>query len=523
MTREFSFNLVDEPWIPCLDHKGRTIELSLRDVFDQAHLLKAITGDSPPVTVSLHRLLLAILHRVFGPEDELAWVALWQAGQWDMTAVNVYLDAWRHRFDLFDSERPFYQAVDERMKVKSVIGLSHDCASGNNSTLFDHHTEDTGESLTPAEAARVLVAGLAYGLAGLSGIQQKFTDGTCAGGIVLLIEGDSLKQTLLLNMIQYPPNNDRFQIHTAKDAPAWEMADPFMPDRKYPLGYLDYLTWQNRRVLFFPEKPNQDVVVRNMTMGPALRFETTLLDPMKNYRIDTKLGHIAISFNENRVFWRDSATLFAFNADMEGKARPPATFRWLRWLIDEMDVPDRQHIYRTVALGMAKKQAKVFFFRQEQLPMPLDYLIDDELVATLDAALMHTGAIAFDLVKSARLMGMYQQLTDVEDRNWQKQWQGLNVNAKSSINNWIAHTGMEHNYWAGLDTPFRSFIVDLAQNQEQALIAWHERLRESAWSAFEQAAECVGNDGRSFKAVVRGRNYLYYRLNETVPDPESTM
>ena len=522
MTPTFSFNLVDEPWIPCLDSNGKPVELNLREVFAQAHQLAGVVGDSPPVTVALHRLLLAILHRVFGPEDEEEWVALWEADQWDAQAINAYLDDWRHRFDLFDTKHPFFQAADKRVKPKSVISLNHDRASGNNPTLFDHHNEEGGESLSPAQAARSLLTAQSFGLAGLSGITQKFTDGTCAGGTLFLIEGDSLRKTLLLNLIQYPSRNDHFQIHSSDDIPAWEMADPFKPERTEPLGYLDYLTWHNRRVLFFPERAGEDVVVRTMTMGPGLRYNPSTLNPMKNYRHDDKLGHIAISFSENRVFWRDSATLFTFSEKLDGAARPPANLRWLNYLISEMGVPDKQDTYRTQAVGMSKKQAKVFFFRQEQLPMPLAYLADANLVTTLHNALQKTGSIAFDLVQTARLMGMIQQVANGEENGWQKQWGGLNPNAKSAINDWIAHTGMERTYWSGLDIPFQSFIVDLAKDQEQALADWFTQLKSAAKDAFEQAAECVGTDGRSFKAVVRGRSYLNYRLKESLPNVEET-
>jgi hypothetical protein len=172
---------------------------------------------------------------------------------------------------------------------------------------------------------------------------------------------------------------------------------------------------------------------------------------------------------------------------------------------------------------MSKKQAKVFFFRQEQLPMPLDYLTNELLVGKLDVALLKTGTIAFDLVQAARLMGMYRQLPKVDEKGWQKQWASLNQNAKAAINDWIAHTGMEHNYWAGLDIPFQIFIIELAQGEEAALNHWHEHLRRAALDAFEQTTAGVGSNSRSFKAVVRGEDYLKYRLAEILPNKEKTL
>jgi post-segregation antitoxin (ccd killing protein) len=144
-------------------------------------------------------------------------------------------------------------------------------------------------------------------------------------------------------------------------------------------------------------------------------------------------------------------------------------------------------------------------------------LSNPNLVGVLDTALRKAGTVAFDLVQAARLIGMYEQLPSVNEREWQKQWQGLNQNAKASINAWIDHTGMERNYWADLDIPFQSFVVDLVNEQELALAIWHEQLRKSAQNALEWVVNSVGNDGRSMKAVVRGQNYLHYRLNEVFP------
>jgi len=510
----FTFNLVDAPWIPCISATGGTEELSLRETLLRSHRLRAIAGDSPLVTAALYRLLLAILHRVFGPEDADPWAVLWKAESWDETVLNRYLDTWKPRFDLFDAEHPFYQAPDKRVKKpKSTISLSHDRASGNNPTLFDHHTEEVGETLTPAQAARFLLTAQAYGLAGLSGIEQNFTDGTLASGIVFLVQGDTLRQTLLLNMLPYPPDNDLFSVHGPDDRPAWEMDDPFIPNRAIPFGYLDYLTWQNRKVLFLPERINGETVVRKMTMGPGLRYDPSVLDPMKNYRRHERLS--PYSFSEDRVFWRDSAALFAFKGEVAQKAVPPATLRWLQHIIDETPVLRGHEMYRIIALGMSRKpgQQKVYFFRQEQLPVPLDYLTDEDLVLALDAALNVAETVAFDLLQAARLTGMHRQLPAVEQK-WQKQWSQLSANARSDINNWISHTGMERAYWSSLDLPFQSFIVALARDRESAVAEWRSQLRKAALDAFRLAAASLGSDARAFKARVAGEGYLQYRLGE---------
>ncbi|HFD40439.1 MAG TPA: type I-E CRISPR-associated protein Cse1/CasA, partial [Anaerolineae bacterium] len=259
-----TFDLLQSPWIPCIRRDGTPVELGLRDALVQAHELRELGSESPLATAALYRLLLAVLHRALqGPADADEWADLWNAGSWDVARLDAYLAQWRHRFDLFDPVRPFYQSPDERVRPKPVNRLLHEIASGNNPTLFDHHTHERGPELTPAQAARALIALQAFGLGGLSGLPQKFTDAPCAGGIVFLVQGETLFETLALNLLPYP--DDTILPYHPEDRPAWEMDDPFTPDRNDPYGSLDYLTWQNRRVLLLPQPTSRGVIVREMT------------------------------------------------------------------------------------------------------------------------------------------------------------------------------------------------------------------------------------------------------------------
>ena len=68
------FNLIDEPWIPCIDLHGQRVEYGIRDTLLKAHELREICDDSPLVTVAIHRLLLAILYRAHeGPKGFGDW------------------------------------------------------------------------------------------------------------------------------------------------------------------------------------------------------------------------------------------------------------------------------------------------------------------------------------------------------------------------------------------------------------------------------------------------------------------
>src|SRR5262249_4572484 len=173
-----NFNLIDEPWLPCVtaapdDGAPATVQLSLREILLRAHELAAVTGESPPVTAALYRLLLAVLHRCAGeddqtgPKDAARWEVLWNCGRFDADAINRYLAEQRPHFDLFDAERPFYQtagpAVDEG-KAASIAKLLFQ--SDNNPTLFDHAIVADPPRLSPARAARLVVAYQAFDTGG---------------------------------------------------------------------------------------------------------------------------------------------------------------------------------------------------------------------------------------------------------------------------------------------------------------------------------------------------------------------
>lgn len=208
------FNLMDEPWLPCLAPDGRRCELGIRDALAQAHELACLRDGSPLVTAALHRLLLAILHRaVEGPKDEKDWARLWRRGQFDAPEIGRYLDAWRQRFDLFDAAHPFCQVARFEVGACSPAAqLAQELSRGNNPVLFDHTVEDDAPPVSPPEAARRLVGNQVFALGGgvgatsnLFGKHPNLTHAPLAGGVTALLAGDTLFETLMLNLLVYSP------------------------------------------------------------------------------------------------------------------------------------------------------------------------------------------------------------------------------------------------------------------------------------------------------------------------------
>ena len=114
----YSFNLIDQPWIPCTMPDGSHVELSLQGTLLQAHEIREIFDQSPLVTAALHRLLLAILHRNFGPASRSEWQTLWQAKRFDSARLGSYFSGWH---DPSTRLRGLNQRRKRSKRLKSTI------------------------------------------------------------------------------------------------------------------------------------------------------------------------------------------------------------------------------------------------------------------------------------------------------------------------------------------------------------------------------------------------------------------
>jgi CRISPR system Cascade subunit CasA len=337
-----SFNLIRQPFLPCHRIDGSVVELGLLDVLNEAHRVRAIVDESPLVTAALHRLLLAILHRCFGPDTPQVWTALWRGRSegFPMDGIRAYLRQWKHRFDLFDSARPFYQTAalqtwPQRLPVSKLVP---ELASTNNATLFDHTCDEDAYTLTPEAAARAIISAQSFSAGGLVSFARKEDRSAdaapLASGAVVLVRGETLTETLLLNLHQYDQDEGEPFPVTGKDITAWESDGETKAEDRSPVGYLDLLTWQSRRILLIPETgQNCSTVVSTVVIMKGNQFPDDWpyrrREPMVAFRPSKKPSSVRdtwlpISFRPGRAVWRDSGALLQFQG--ERTSRPGRAF-----------------------------------------------------------------------------------------------------------------------------------------------------------------------------------------------------
>lgn len=494
------FNLITQPWIPVVALDGGAQLVSLRDALVNAPAYRGVSASLPHSNAAVLRLLLAVLHRNFGPPDTGAWEALWTRNAFDAGRLDAYFEKWSDRFDLFDPLHPFMQQRHPQVNEKPVQDLLQLVGGGDTFTLFDHVMDSTPFWLSPADAAVMLLTVHSFGLAGLCHPQLKlvYTDAACSRGIIFFVEGRTLFETLMLNLVQYNPPRPSPLLQKEPDRPAWEVDDPYLPVRTSPLGHLDFLTWPNRRILLIPEERDGQSLVARITAAPGLVLNAEVRNPMMHYRIDPgkKAGEEAVKilrFSEGRALWRDSHALL----DLENRqVEPPRALAWVRELIADEILPARR--LQLAAYGMCTEpgKAKVHFYRGERFEFDDRILNDHNLLAHLNSAITHAEDLRRELwmVMTSLATRVISFNADQED--------GHKPDPKD-VQNLVNHWNAEGLFWNRLELPFYTFLNRLPEDPGGALKTWENELRAALRSAYQQTANGLGESQKAMKAVAQ--------------------
>lgn len=474
----FNYNLLDEKWIPCVMTNKEQKEFNLKEVLKQAHEIKEIFDPSPLVTVSLYRLILAILYRVYtlnGHENWTEmWISLWQESAFHSDTVNSYLKKWHHRFNLFDKKRPFYQYPEIEGNESPVDRLALEAACGNNPTLFSHTNENASTGFDFGTAARNLIAHQSFSIGFGKSSPFYLKDSPLIRGVLVLVKGDSLFETLMLNFAE------PYKINPKEDKPVWEEPDlPQPKENQIPSGYIQYLTWMSRRILLVP---SEDKKVKKIKYQQGIELSKDWQeDLMKSYLSNEKRGKTPLGMNANRELWRDSHNLFS----IKDKSSKPETFNRLSILINKQFLT-KNRLYQYEIFGICTevgKAASVLFWRQENLPLPFSLLTEEKLVHMLKEGLKAAEKVGEILRASVSILADELKLGKDEKQKLRK---------KISI---------DRQYWAELAIQFKSFVIKLADDEEAAMKEWIINIRRIAIRTFKNKMDTLGTTARILKAV----------------------
>ena len=168
--REKEFNLLDEPWIRVLLPDCTVREVSLPDALLHAQEYTDLAGEMPVQDTAVLRLLLAVLHSVFGEqvsEDETdstddaldLWENLLTEKRFPEKPFRDYFAKWHERFWLFHPERPFWQVPQAKSGTEyTAAKLNGELLESSNKTRLFTTFSGTGKTeMTYSQAARWLL------------------------------------------------------------------------------------------------------------------------------------------------------------------------------------------------------------------------------------------------------------------------------------------------------------------------------------------------------------------------------
>ena len=379
------FNLLDEAWISVVyDERGSTKEVSLIDLFQNAHHYLDLAGDTKTQDFAVLRVLLAVLHTVFSrfdadgnpydyleiddrfrqleavDEDDIekyeedlynTWLNLWQSGHFP-EIITQYLEKWRDRFYLFDEKFPFFQVRKEdisgekisKAKASSVSGKNINrtiSESANKLALFSPRNSKRKELLNASEVVRWLIT-----FQGYSGLSDKVIFGnekykSSKGWLfdlgAIVVKGKTLFETLLLNC--YLIYNERDNLGHIQ-LPCWEIESRDILER-----YLHNESVNNLAELYTNWSRgihiNFDIDLSNpfsfeIVKLPDIGHQDNFLEPMTLWKYNLSgenKGHFTPRKHTiNQSLWRSFGLLTITN-DNQIK---PAILEWLDFLSEEL-------------------------------------------------------------------------------------------------------------------------------------------------------------------------------------------
>lgn len=390
---EKEFNLLHEPWILVMQPDGQTEEVSMLDIFRNAHKWRGLAGELPTQDVAVLRLLLAVLHAVFARQDAHGnyapldspvealqrWSSLWERGEFPHEIITEYLKRYQDRFWLFHPTQPFYQVVTltEATDYTAAKLNGELSQSGNKIRLFPKRTGVGKGQLDYAESARWLLYVNAFDDTS-SKPKSKGLPSPGAGWLgklgLITAAGDNLFQTLLLNLVLLKDGEDELW---GAEQPMWEVdvrrserTEITMPDNPSAL-----LTIQSRRMLL--KRQENSVVGFALLGGDFFARTNAFAEQMTIWRLPGKGNvempeHSPKRHDASRQLWRDFPGLIA---QREG-GRRPGIVSWLARLKREGLITQTHFRFETAAVKYGDKDFFVDDVFSDSIALNTGLLVD---------------------------------------------------------------------------------------------------------------------------------------------------
>jgi len=522
---KLSFNLLDDPWIPCILKSKVFQMLSIKEVLLDAPTIQDISSENPLINISIYRLLLAILHRNFGPNNLTEWIKIYEAREWDQSVLDNYFKIWYHKFELFNEPKNrFYQIqVPEISKKTPITVLNQTLSSGSNTALFDHTWDSEFPSITIGQAVRLLLSFQNYALSGGKSIPYYYSYAPMIVGVAVMVKGNNLFETLMLNFIRYDNSHPFKQAQDHQDIPFWERDNKVLhqeKDGRYPYGYLDYLTWQSRRIWFLPIVENTGIRVKEVFIAQGEKIKRDWFqhaqDPQMAYKRNKKNEIVALKLKLDRQVWREIEILLRIKDDTKNIISPKA-LNWISRIILEREVIAPSTRYKLEIYGILNDPsnvAKIISWHRSSIPLPAKILEDQSLVNTIKSFIDKCEKVEEYLNTTIFLFGKKYLFPEFDGK--------LTKAKRQKLRSYIKGFQFTIKFWNLIEKYFYKFVEEIPNTssptgRKQLENQWIEKyIIKTARDILLNFKENIKDDIRGLKAFIQTSGYFFKRVKNLI-------
>ena len=523
---EKDFDLLKNDWIPCIQLDNEQRDFCIISALVNSCSIRAIHHESPVVTFSVLRFLLAFCYRVaYATKKPLTSFRNWRRvhEEWKngiaQKDIETYLDECkcRDRFRLFDDRYPLYQVANlvctGKEQPEPATRLFFEQFGGTPTQLWEH----APMLPTIKEAALYLISSQAFGASTSNTSKAKVgeihylpsgrTFAPCYKGCIVWLEGANLLETLLLNLVDY----DMVDV----DLPIWEKQLTIQELRArqalckqevnsekkeekchktFPTGPVQLFTWPSRAILL--EKTKGEVVERvHFTQGLGLMDYP--LDPMKPYDAEGR----PMELDKNKGAWRD------LHAILELKPNRNRT-------VLAFSHAARCGLSRTIinVAGVARgaKAAKILFWRYERFSVPVAMLEDVNIIDRIGTLVGEADNVE-KILRQKAINIAYRYTVQANGRPDTKDQHDRNNDADKIAESIDPRPA----YWARLEKHFFDLLQNLPNDwdteagdwkpddQQHATRTWRKAVLNEARRSLEESVRSLGTTARAISAIAR--------------------
>ena len=488
--REKEFNLLDEPWIRVLLPDCTVREVSLPDALLHAQEYTDLAGEMPVQDTAVLRLLLAVLHSVFGEqvsEDETdstddaldLWENLWTEKRFPEKPLRDYFAKWHERFWLFHPERPFWQVPQAKSGTEyTAAKLNGELLESSNKTRLFTTFSGTGKTeMTYSQAARWLL--YINGYDDTSAKPKGKTDegeklpSPGAGWLgklgLIQVQGKNLFETLMLNFILLKDGKELWEA----PKPCWELDVPHSAERTeiaLPNNQAELLTLQSRRLLL--QRDGDKVTGYTLLGGDFFEKVDAFSEQMTVWREipakkNSPIHHQPKRHDPTRQFWREFPTVFFRQPNLQ----LPGVVYWIAEL-QNTSILDRKSIIHFRITGMEYGDK--------------DFFVTD---AFSDSISFHMGLL--DRMADKWQRNITIEIDCCEKLADQVGFLAKNLALASGGNGEAESKKAKEQFYFQLDQPFREWLYKLDpdwddEESEESLKDWQNQAKKIARRLGEQ-------------------------------------